>query len=381
MNQSMTDTDSVREEVAGAIEQAVSGIGQAQSTDVLRVARDVVEDEDVTKYDFVTFRSEMLNRDVEAEDAEQAWAHLRDEGEIPEGDDDDHPNQPAEQDDEPPEQPDGPDDPDAPDGELRRTDDGVLAQLPEWAMEPWDVAIDPMGAGPHFGEEFPCETGGPEVLWHFAGPDEVDTLQDHEAVTGQNTRTGGMFDTQWGGRADGAIFNALAGPDLDADEGMLIGLSVCMGPDGPEGDEWTAVSDARWEREGGYTAEETVAYKVSKQRVPDDAPEVSDIISPLEQFQDQGGDVDVDLTAEWDPGQSVALTQEGCPACEQFKNDPDVSQALESGALVEVQPDHPDWNAILDLADVQATPAVLVYTGQGFQIQDGGQGGDEAAPA
>ena len=76
-------------------------------------------------------------------------------------------------------------------------------------------------------------------------------------------------------------------------------------------------------------------------------------------------DIDTTVETDWEAGQNILLTQPNCPACVEMKKRADVKQALDEGTLVEVRPDHPDWNAILASSEVESTPAVVMYDGEG----------------
>lgn len=63
----------------------------------------------------------------------------------------------------------------------------------------------------------------------------------------------------------------------------------------------------------------------------------------------------------WADGQQVLMTMPDCVGCEIFKEDDEVQDALASGELVEIGPDHPEWDAILADTDVMNSPAVVQY--------------------
>lgn len=79
-------------EVDLEIDAAVAqGFSQAEAGAAIEAGREVLEENDITKFDFPEFRSAVTGRGFSAAEAQAAWGQLREQGEIPEGDRDDHP--------------------------------------------------------------------------------------------------------------------------------------------------------------------------------------------------------------------------------------------------------------------------------------------------
>lgn len=84
--------EALADEVGAAVEEAeVEGFQQAEAGVALEDAREVIEEEDLTTFDFVEFRAAFTSRGFSAAEAEAAWAQLRAEDAIPEGGRDEHP--------------------------------------------------------------------------------------------------------------------------------------------------------------------------------------------------------------------------------------------------------------------------------------------------
>lgn len=349
--------DTIPEQVEQAVDQALVDTGALRSA-----AEQVVADNNITKFDFFEFRSALTDMGFSEDAVTETWDRMRDDDAIPEGDESDHPRSNDEESEEETE-----------DGSVEFSGEGIPAQFPPWAMEPWDVAIQPMGAGELFANQ-PCD-GENNILWHMGDPDEAETLADSGEVTGANTRSGGMFDTEWAERPDGTAFNAMVNDSLDG--GVLVGLRACMVDGEPEGEQWDQVNDNRWSRDGGYSTKQTVAFQISKAHsVPDDAPMVRDVIDEDEILSTAGvgsaseNEPPGGLSGEWEIGDDILITQPGCPACQQAKNRDSISEALESGELIEVTPEHEDWDVILEQTGLEHTPGLATLTNDGFRAAD-----------
>jgi len=66
-------------------------------------------------------------------------------------------------------------------------------------------------------------------------------------------------------------------------------------------------------------------------------------------------------------GQYVLVTTEGCEICEAVKEDPEVSAALESGEMVEIQEGDDLFETVLLDLGTAKLPAFAYYTGNRFE--------------
>lgn len=75
-------------EIDAAVAQAFS---ETEAAAAVEAGRDAIDKEGITKFDFPQFRSTLTGEGFSAAEAQAAWAELRDLGEIPDGNRDDHP--------------------------------------------------------------------------------------------------------------------------------------------------------------------------------------------------------------------------------------------------------------------------------------------------
>ena len=243
--------------------------------------------------------------------------------------------------------------------------------------------VELTAVGDNFGRDAPCSQEGDAVVWYFAPPSQVDTLQNIGSLSdGETIGSLGQTDFHW--NMTSVLHNVISNhgeewAEEDTVWGWLIGYHVCVDADDMEiiSPDWTSDHpDHTLNR--GITMAESVIYRVERiDRVPPELPGMWEIINPIEEMGVEPGDFPgtpepfrtrevghelPDYETEWSDEDFIIITQPNCPGCVIVKGDEEVQTALETGDLIEVTPDHPDFDRILfDLGGTVETPSWAIF--------------------